>query len=153
MSAGFVIFRLDQQRFGLRLETVREILRLDRLTPLPGMSPPMAGVLVVRGNPLPVVDLRAESPRDGQGDVLVIDAAVGAVGMAVDQVIAVLSAADLPASEARLPTALPSYVVGVRTTANGPILVVDPHRLLDGCAEGWADSLAGLGAAADFAQT
>jgi hypothetical protein len=38
--------------------------------------------------------------------------------------------------------ALPGYVVGVRRDANGPLLLVDLHLLLDVTTEGWRDALA-----------
>jgi purine-binding chemotaxis protein CheW len=148
VTAGYVVFRVAQQAFALRLEEVREIVRLDRLEPLPGMLPPMAGVLVVRGNPLPVFDLRAEDTADGHGDVLVIGAAGDLLGVAVEQVTAVLSADDLPASATPVSKAMPSYVVDMRESATGPVLLVDLPRMLDGCAEGWAGALPGLSASA-----
>jgi purine-binding chemotaxis protein CheW len=143
MIAGFVMFRLGERRFALRLADVREIVRLDGLEQLPGTRPPMAGVIVLRGNPLPVLDVRAAGSAAADGDVLVMEVDGDPVGVAVDEVLAVLSDDDLPEAGEVLPKALPSYVVGVRRAADGPVLLVDLHRLLDVCAAGWTDSLAG----------
>ena len=52
MTSGYVMFRLDDHTFATPLETVREIIRLAGVEPLPGTTPPMAGVLVLRGLPL-----------------------------------------------------------------------------------------------------
>jgi purine-binding chemotaxis protein CheW len=138
--AGYLTFRLDEQTFALGLDEVREIVRLDGLEPLPGTSPPMAGVIVVRGNPLPVLDVRTAGASDA-GDVLVIGVDDDQVGVAVDEVLAVLSADDLPAAAEPPARSLPPYVVGVRHSGNGPVLLVDVHRLLDVCAAGWTESL------------
>jgi purine-binding chemotaxis protein CheW len=143
--AGYVMFRLGQRTFALRLDEVREILRLDGLERLPGTRPPMAGVIVLRGNPLPVLDVRAPGAADDDGDVLVMDLAGDTVGVAVDEVLAVLSADELPEAAEAPAKSLPSYVVGVRRNASGPVLLVDLQRLLDVCAEGWTDSLPGAG--------
>jgi purine-binding chemotaxis protein CheW len=138
---GYVMFRLGQRTFALRLDEVREIVRLEGLERLPGTRPPMAGVIVLRGNPLPVLDLRASGTADDEGDVLVMDVVGDTVGVAVDQVLAVLSADDLPESAEPAAKSLPSYVVGVRRNAGAPVLLVDLQRMLDICAEGWTDSL------------
>ena len=78
-----------RQRRRVLDHAVHEVLRLDRLVTLPGMAPPMAGVVEVRGVPLPVMDLRPSA--DTPGDVLVL-AADGndstSLGVAVDGVTA-----------------------------------------------------------------
>jgi purine-binding chemotaxis protein CheW len=142
MIPGYVMFRLGQQTFALSLDEVREIVRLGGLEPLPGMRPPMAGVIVLRGSPLPVLDLRTAGTTQ-DGDVLVMAVEGDPVGVAVDEVLAVLSAADLPEAAEPAAKTLPSYVVGVRRSAAGPVLLVDLQRMLDVCAEGWIDALAG----------
>ena len=139
---GYVLFRLGDRRFVTELAEVREIVRLSGLEALPGMRPPLAGVVVLRGAPLPVLDVRAAEQvgADG-GDVLVMDVDGDAVGIAVDQVLAVLGAEQLQTAEPPS-KALPSYVVGVRRDAAGPLLLVDLHVLLDVTTEGWRDALA-----------
>jgi chemotaxis signal transduction protein len=137
---AFVLFRLAEQTFATALDGVREIVRLDRLEPLPGTAAPMAGLLVLRGVPLPVFDVRPDSAAD-RGDVLVVDATEGPIGIAVDQVVSVLPAADLPAADAPV-RALPPYVVGVRRGEAGPVLLVDLQRLLDVTRAGWTEALA-----------
>lgn len=151
MMSGYVMFRLAQRTFALRLDEVREIVRLDGLERLPGTRPPMAGVIVLRGDPLPVLDVRAEGSPDDDGDVLVMELDGDPVGVAVDQVLAVLSADELPEGAGGASKNLPSYVEGVRRTSAGPVLLVDLQRMLDICAAGWSESMldAGLvGAAA-----
>jgi chemotaxis signal transduction protein len=139
---GYVLFRLGNRRFVTKLDDVREIVRLSGLEALPGMRPPLAGVVVLRGQPLAVLDVRGANDvgRDG-GDVLVLDVDGDSVGVAVDQVLAVLGGDELQAGEPPA-KALPDYVVGVRRDANGPLLLVDLHLLLDVTTQGWRDALA-----------
>lgn len=140
MSAGFVLFRLGDRTFATPLDAVREIVRLSGLQALPGMTRPLAGVIVLRGLPLPVLDVR-ESGDDDRGDVLVIDAGADSVGVAVDAVSAVLHPDELPAADAAPSTSLPAYVVGVRQRAGNPVLLVDLNLLLDVTAAGWPEQL------------
>lgn len=144
MSAGYVTCRVARQAFAFPLEQVREIVRMDRIEPLPGMAAPMAGVLMIRGLPLPVFDLRDAAASAGHGDVLVFEVDGDQLGVAVDQVTAVLSAAETAVSEAPLSKALPAYVLAVRETPDGPAFEVDLPGLLDASADGWAEGLAGL---------
>lgn len=127
---GYITFRLAARELACRLDEVREVVRLAGLESLPGMTPPVSGVLELRGNPLPVIDLRlaGESTR---GDVLVLEAGADTVGVVVDQVTAVLDEDDLVASSEEVPTGLPHYVVQVlRRDAGAPVLLVDLRRLV-----------------------
>src|SRR5437763_13479083 len=81
---GYVTFRLGEREFAAALDGIREVLRLDGLVSLPGMVAPMAGVVELRGTPLPVMDLRAAGSE--RGDVLVLDDGDDAIGVAVDGV-------------------------------------------------------------------
>jgi purine-binding chemotaxis protein CheW len=139
--SGLVTFRLGQREYATPLSDVREVVRLEGLTDLPGMVPPLAGVLDVRGSALPVLDLRRGAAGD-RGDVLVLERG-GAdgrgglvdgstVGVAVDQVRAVLSEGALPLAGA--PTelgVLPGYVVEVLRGASGVVFLVDLARMVD----------------------
>jgi chemotaxis signal transduction protein len=128
MSTGFVLFRLADRTFATSLDDVREIVRLEGLERLPGAQSPLAGLIVLRGAPLPVFDLREAANLPG--DVLVLDRDDDPLGVAVDGVLAVLNPADLPdAGDA--PRSLPAYVVGVRRHNDVPVLLVDLRLLLD----------------------
>jgi purine-binding chemotaxis protein CheW len=147
MIPGYVLFRLGHQSFALSLSDTREIVRLSGLDRLPGTRPPMAGMIVLRGNPLPVLDLRAAGASDTSGDVLVMEVAGDPVGVAVDEVLAVVSPAELPEAPEPPAKTLPSYVIGLRRNAAGPVLLVDLQKMLDVTAEGWIQALASGGAA------
>ena len=138
-TPGYVLFRLGERTFATPLTDVREIVRLIGLETLPGTRPPLAGVLVLRGTPLPVLDVR-ENGRADEGDVLVMDVEGDNVGVAVDGVLAVLHPDELPEAE-RPGRTLPSYVVGVRRHRGAPVMLVDLHLLLDTTAQGWAERL------------
>ncbi len=144
MTTGFVMFQLDTQIFVTPLDAVREIVRLGRLQRLPGGRPPLAGLIELRGTPLPVLDVRAAGATDDTGDVLVVEIAEDAVGVAVDKVLAVLGAEAVPEITDSPAKVLPPYVVGVRKSADGPVLLVDLQQMLDVAAEGWVQSLAAV---------
>jgi chemotaxis signal transduction protein len=130
---GYVLFSLTGQVYATPLAAVREIVRLTGLEPLPAMVPPLAGVLDLRGAPLPVLDVRP-MPADGErgGAVLVLEPTDGnaAVGFAVDGVRAVLASEALTPARGEVPTdLLPGYVVDVRRDGDRQVLVVDLRRM------------------------
>ncbi len=137
---GYITFRLGDRNLACRLDEVREVVRLDGLDVLPGMTPPISGLLELRGNPLPVVDLRggAGTTRNiagVRGDVLVMASGIDAIGAIVDQVIAVHDEDELVSSGER-PSGLPDYVIevlrhdGISTGRGGPVLLVHLQALL-----------------------
>ena len=137
---GLVTFRLGTREYATPLAAVREVVRLQGLADLPGMAPPLAGVVDLRGTALPVLDLRTGDTADRRGDVLVLEHGPsdvtgdgGTVGVAVDQVRAVVDAGELvPAGAAAEKGVLPSYVVEVLRGADGVVFLVDLVAMVDG---------------------
>ena len=140
--SGLVTFRLGEREYATPLADVREVVRLEGLADLPGMAPPLAGVLDLRGTALPVLDLRRGAVESERGDVLVLErgSADGrdglvdgsTVGVAVDQVRAVVAESDLPPAGARPDEGvLPGYVVEVLRGPSGVVFLVDLARMVD----------------------
>jgi purine-binding chemotaxis protein CheW len=131
---GYITFRLGDRQLACRLDEVREVVRLEGLDVLPGMTPPISGLLELRGNPLPVVDLRV-GDNQTRGDVLVMASGIDAIGAIVDQVNAVHDEDELVSSGER-PSGLPEYVIdvlrhaGVSTGRGGPVLLVHLQALM-----------------------
>jgi purine-binding chemotaxis protein CheW len=132
---GYITFRLGDRELACRLDEVREVVRLEGLDVLPGMTPPISGLLELRGDPLPVVDLRMGDTASARGDVLVMASGIDALGAIVDQVIAIHDVDELVSSGERA-SGLPGYVIdvlrhaGVSTGRGGPVLLVDLMALL-----------------------
>lgn len=130
MSSGLVTFVLGQREYATPLSSVREVVRLEGLADLPGMAPPLAGVLDLRGTALPVLDLRLGDPS-ARGDVLVLENDDETlVGVAVDRVRAVVDGGALSPGGATADE-LPSYVLEVRRGQHGPVFLVDLQRMVD----------------------
>lgn len=54
----YLTFTLDQELFALGISRVREVLEFKSLTRVPGVPDFMRGVINLRGNTVPVVDIR-----------------------------------------------------------------------------------------------
>jgi twitching motility protein PilI len=110
-------YRVGARRLASGFDEVREILPLPQITPVPGAQPWMLGVANVRGNLLPIVDLKQflegertvlhESQRcllvrQPGGDVAVlIDELFGQRSFTEPQKVADLQAAEDPLYQGR----------------------------------------------------
>jgi chemotaxis signal transduction protein len=121
---GYVTFVMEGRELAGRLDEVREVVRATGVEPLTGARAPVTGLLVLRGSPVPVVDLRSAADAGEAGDVLVLQTGDGVLGLAVDRVLAVLGPDEL-APVAGRGSGLPAYVLEVRRSATGaPVFVV-----------------------------
>lgn len=125
--SDYVTFRLGGRDFATRIELVREVVRLSELVTLPGMAPPLAGVLDLRGTSLPVVDVREEP--GGPGDVLVLQSDDASYGFVCDAVNAVVGSETLVVEESRASESLPGYVEAVLRGDAGPVFLVDVRQM------------------------
>ena len=91
----YLAFRLGSEEYALEIEVVREILKAPAITEVPRSPQHVLGVILVRGQVVPVFDPRRllglPAPGGGPGTrVVVCDAGDGPVGLLVDRVTQVL---------------------------------------------------------------
>ena len=138
MSSGLVTFVLGLREYATPLSSIREVVRLEGLADLPGMTPPLAGVLDLRGTALPVLDLRLGDVSE-RGDVLVVESSEGnLVGVAVNRVHAVVAETELTLAGGA-GEELPSYVVDVLRGPNGTVFLVDLPMMVESARNAAAD--------------
>jgi purine-binding chemotaxis protein CheW len=54
----YLTVTLENESYGMAVLKVREIIRLQKITPVPQMPPYVKGVINLRGRVIPIVDLR-----------------------------------------------------------------------------------------------
>ena len=132
--SGYITFTMNERELACRLDEVREVVRAVGIDALPGTRAPVSGVLELRGDPLPLIDLRSTAYPGETGDVLVLNPGVGgSYGVAVDQVLAVVSADELVPDDNERPAGLPPYVLEVLRDPQdrSPVMLVN-LRILAG---------------------
>jgi chemotaxis signal transduction protein len=125
--SGYITFEMNGRDLACELDDVREVVRAIGIEPLPGTRAPVSGMIELRNDPLPVVDLRSDAYPGEEGDVLVLNPDErGSYGVAVDRVLAVVSDDDLVAEEGDPPAGLPNYVTQVlrRPEDRAPVMLV-----------------------------
>lgn len=125
--SGYITFHMNGRDLACLLDDVREVVRAVGIDPLPGTRAPVSGMLELRNDPLPVIDLRSDAYPGEAGDVLVLNPGPGgSYGVAVDRVLAVVSDDELVRDEGETPGGLPPYVIQVlrRPQDRSPVLLV-----------------------------
>jgi chemotaxis signal transduction protein len=130
--SGYITFRMNGRDLACELEEVREVVRAVGIEPLPGTRAPVSGMIELRNDPLPVIDLRSDAYPGEEGDVLVLNPLDGgSYGVAVDRVLAVVSEDELVIEEDETPAGLPPYVTRVlrRPEDRAPVMLVTLRAL------------------------
>lgn len=95
-----VLFRLGAELYGADIMTVREIITMQAITALPGMSGDALGVTLLRERLIPVLDLRRSLRLPGaaaigeETRIVVADISGSPTGFLVDAVTGVLTVTD-----------------------------------------------------------
>jgi len=130
-------FRIGEETFGVRIGSVREIVRVPEITTVPNAQETIEGVINLRGKIIPVVDLRKrfgqlEITTDKKSRILVVELENKLVGLIVNSASEVLK---IPPSEIESPGSVfadgeSSYVTGVGKLKGRLIILLDISKLL-----------------------
>lgn len=132
-----VTFRIDDEEFGVDILRVQEIIRMMGITKVPKAPDFVEGVINLRGNVIPILDLRKRfrlEPRehDGQTRIIVIEIDNLVVGFIVDSVSEVLR---IPENTVEPPPSVVSgldseYISGVGKLDDRLLILLDLNKLL-----------------------
>lgn len=142
-EAQFVTFGLDEETFAVPVQVVREILDHEEAFKIPNGPDYMLGLRDVRGQGVPIVDLKLRLGMAGTKPtphtrVLVLDIPIDGriltLGMVADRVFEVTAFRPEEMEEAPdIGVSWPSdYIDSVVRGENGFVVIVDLARLLSG---------------------
>ena len=130
-------FRIGNETFGVPVVAVHEIMRVPEITAMPGAPESIRGVVNLRGNIIPVLDLRKRFGKSvvdthKKNRVLVTEVGGKLVGMIVDEASALLK---IPLSQIEQPPDLfedgeISYITGVGKVDHRLIVLIDLTKVL-----------------------
>lgn len=89
---SFLVFRLASETFALPVEKAREVIRVPKLSWIPGSQETVKGVINLRGSVIAVLDLAlllglsSSDEVDRESRIIIIDSEGMVVGMLVDSV-------------------------------------------------------------------
>ena len=130
-------FRIGNETYGVRIGSVREIVRVPEITIVPNAPEAIEGVINLRGKIIPVMDLRKRFGNvsvqpDKKNRILVVELESRLLGLIVSSASEVLK---IPPSEIEPPGTVfaegeSSYVTGVGKLKGRLIILLDLPRLL-----------------------
>jgi purine-binding chemotaxis protein CheW len=132
-----VLFDLASEHYAVSSQCVREIIRMQNITRVPGALEFVEGVTNLRGKVVPVIDLRkrlALPAGDETKDMRIVVLEVGSeyVGLIVDGVSEVLrvpySLIEPPSEVVYGPDA--DYILGIAKLESKLVILLDVDRLL-----------------------
>ncbi len=118
-----IAFLLNQELIGIDIKNIIKITKRLDITPVPKTPEHILGVMNLRGNIVPVVNIKKmlglpQADEDNQEFILIIDSAIGNIGLMIDQVVGAITIDD----EEILPAPINSigidskYITGVVVT-------------------------------------
>jgi len=108
----FTIFKIGDEIFGIGIESVVEILKVQKIFTIPGLPEFLSGVMSVRGNIVPVIDLRRRfgiKPSGNKERIIIVRYGQEKISFLVDDIKEILS---LSPEQIRTP---PSIFKGFKT--------------------------------------
>jgi len=139
-SRQYLTFNLGEERYGLEILKVQEIIGLTEFTPLPNMPPHVRGVINLRGTVVPVVDLRSrfampERAYDKLTAIVVVNVAHKTMGIVVDTVADVMgipeeSIEDTPSFSASQKIAS-DYIAHIGKVGDTMVILLDTEKVMD----------------------
>ena len=134
-----VSFRLGDEEYGVDIMTVQEIILVGCITQVPEVPEHVLGVINLRGNVIPILNLRARfgMPEQAANDatrIVVMNLNGRTVGVVVDGVSEVLrlSHEDISPTPPSLVGAGRDYVTGLARRKERLLVLLDMARLLVG---------------------
>ncbi len=132
-----VIFDLSVEAYGVDIGAVREIIRMQDITAVPGTPDFVEGVINLRGKVTPVVDLRkklgvAVAERSDENRIVVMDIGGQDIGMVVDAVTEVLRIPgdSVEPASAVVTSADSDYLMGIVKLDSKLIILLNLSKVL-----------------------
>jgi len=133
----YLTFCLADENYGLDIGDVIEIIGLQKITQVPDMPSFIKGVINLRGQVIPVMDMRTrfhlpQQAYDERTCIVVTEVAGQNMGLVVDRVSEVI---DIPENQIEPPTGQStqtagSYVKGLGKVGDSIRILLDTHKIL-----------------------
>jgi purine-binding chemotaxis protein CheW len=141
-AVQLISFTIGTERFGVQILVIQEIIMMSTITEIPNSPDFVEGVINLRGNIIPVLDLRkrlrlrgvprSTGPKPGTR-ILVVEIEDSVTGFIVDSVAKVIT---VPASKIAPPPDIvvagvqSQYISGVIHLDEGILIILDFRKIL-----------------------
>lgn len=141
VSRQFLTFRISDEHFGLELFQTREILEYEGVTQVPLMPPFLAGVINLRGDVVPILDLAVRLGREpitvhNRTCIIIVELHDGenpiTLGLLADSVsevveLPIMDIEEAPAFGAKIKA---EFILGIAKLAEQFVVLLDAEKAL-----------------------
>ena len=133
----YLIFKIGNESYGIEIKHVTEIIGMQGITPVPELPEHIKGIINLRGQIIPVMDVRTrfKMPQidyDDRTCIIVVDVENVSIGLIVDIVSEVITIEEenvvQPPGNTRKNN---RYIKGIGKVASDVRLILDCNRLLN----------------------
>lgn len=132
-----IVFRAGNEEFGVKIDAVREIIKIDVITPIPESPDFIKGIINVRGEIVTAIDIKSrfdlnEPDTVEAKHIVVTKQGENLFGLIVDEVIEVLRIMkkDIKPTPSLLDKINEKYVSGIISHDNRLIILLDLDQVL-----------------------
>ena len=134
-----VNFKLSGEEYAIDIRSIQEVIRTQKITPVPQMPDFVLGVINIRGNVIPLFDLRKKfglpiAEVNDNTKFIVINIDNNAIGIVVDEIldnIKLHTSHIDPAPTAKM-NMDKEYIRGLGLVEKRMIVILDPERINEG---------------------
>jgi len=127
----YITYDLGDRIYASELLSVKEIVLKEDLRSIPGAQPWLLGVMALRGQLLPVIDLGLRlQANPSQGDKILVLDSERPVGFLVDDVRNIEDVGELKPLPLELPDNVKRFLVGSFFHGGDIVLVLDLKKVL-----------------------
>ena len=128
-----MVFQVASEKYGIESIFINKVFVLNDLTPLPGMSRYMIGIINIRGQIIPVINLKyifeiSEKERSVP-KVIVLKVDDATFGICADNIYGLESIAQSDIQET-LPTLSGIRKAYLQGISNSQITILDPNKIV-----------------------
>ncbi|MBW4828705.1 MAG: chemotaxis protein CheW [Clostridiaceae bacterium] len=134
----YVLFKLDNEDYGLNIDDVLSIEKIQSCTRVPNAPEYVVGVINLRGEVIPILDLRRKlnlepKPGDQNSRIIITSSNDIVVGLIVDSSSEVLEIKDenIDNPSATGEKKFNEYIKGIGKDNKRLVIVLDLEKLLD----------------------
>lgn len=133
----WVTFRLDEEKYGINVMAVQEVLKVTEITQVPGAPDFVLGIINLRGNVVTVIDARTRfnlehRDQDDNSRIVIIEAEDQEVGILVDSVAEVvyMRGSEIEPAPAVGSDDSSKFIQGVNSSGSELLILVELDKLL-----------------------
>ena len=131
----YLLFAIGNDVYGLDIRYVEDIIGVQNITVVPKQPNYIKGVINLRGQIMPVIDIRirfnqSERAYDDRTCIVVINVSDAAVGVVVDRVLEVVNIPEITVPPSFSDTN-ENFMTGVGNYNDSVVLLVDCEALLE----------------------